>query len=1000
MVNKFIESQDDMILIEHSGVQFTDFKIDLSALDEDHDELFVISSDAEYLEKIKKIEKKYVNLVKNEELNSETNIIRCELNEALEAYENKWFPIPFLKKLDDRNGFADGPSCWARAFLKKIAGEEKMYHLVIAFDTSVNNDVDKLKGLFPLSEDIRSGAKFALCSNFLNINSFIKDNFFVSTWINNIWEEYSVRKEYTESEKQKNTINHQGTAFYQTIISLLLNQDCVKIPRVKIIKYQKFEDGAVPVDLVLDVGNSRTCALFVERHPNEKGFSSNYQMGMRDLTDPTIIYNDAFPSRVEFAIPSFNNGKYCVSPNGATPFVWASMVRTGYEAQKLTWNLEGNEGLTGLSSPKRYLWDDEEQKSIWYVNPSCTNNESKSANIAPIQTYINQAGFATYENEDYEAVFEPKYSRMSLMTFLLNEILAQSYCLINSVYQRSSMKSKDSPRYLKSIILTIPPGMPREEIEAYEQCMKRALGIFWKAMKWDTTEDDVNIFKISPDDSIVKNMWPKIPEVQIKWDEAICGQVVFIYNEMVKNFSNNYDNFFRSYSRRRDSQKLVMATVDIGGGTSDIVINQFSLNSNGDAIAPTQFFRESFKVAGDDIMLNVIKRYVVSSIKAYMKGRGAYDDDISEILSRKIGGTSEGSAQEKNLKKILTLQLFEPLALKILSAYEKYGARDFDKYDVDNRTFRDILESSPVNQNVIDYISRDFAALIKDDSFSIMDVILRVNFKEFDNNFSTCQSLDICEKVFSYMAEVIHYYNCDVVLLTGRPSNLPGILSCFRNRVDIPPKRVISMHSYKIADWYPMRKNGFIDDPKTTAAVGALICHSSANGALTEFNFKSLSIKIKSCVRYLGRLDAACERLYDKNIYYRDVNFDDPKYKFDGSFRVSGPIVLGYRSMPYERWPASILYKLVLSEKLARQLNADADACIEVTLERNIDFSDENDDKNKQPSSKLSVRKSQSSNRNIDCFDEDVKIKLCTLPDRGLSDNAYWLDSGSILINE
>ena len=49
-------------------------------------------------------------------------------------------------------------------------------------------------------------------------------------------------------------------------------------------------------------------------------------------------------------------------------FLWASPVRVGPEAVRLSAEARGNEGATGLSSPKRYLWDERPTAQVWRFN--------------------------------------------------------------------------------------------------------------------------------------------------------------------------------------------------------------------------------------------------------------------------------------------------------------------------------------------------------------------------------------------------------------------------------------------------------------------------------------------------------------------------------------------------------------------------------------------------------------------------------------------------------
>ena len=47
------------------------------------------------------------------------------------------------------------------------------------------------------------------------------------------------------------------------------------------------------------------------------------------------------------------------------------------------------------------------------------------------------------------------------MTFMLCEVLGQALMQINSPSQRLRMSHSRVPRHLRSIILTVPPSMPK-----------------------------------------------------------------------------------------------------------------------------------------------------------------------------------------------------------------------------------------------------------------------------------------------------------------------------------------------------------------------------------------------------------------------------------------------------------------------------------------------------------------------------------------------------------
>ena len=81
-----------------------------------------------------------------------------------------------------------------------------------------------------------------------------------------------------------------------------------------------------------------------------------------------------------------------------------------------------------------------------------------------------------------------------------------------------------------------------------------------------------------------------------------------------------------------------------------------------------------------------------------------------------------------------------------------------------------------------------------------------------------------CSRVIESLCEIVYLHDCDMLLLTGRPSRLPGVQALVRALLPLPPDRIIGMHGYKTGTWYPFNRQGRIDDPKTTAAVGAMLC--------------------------------------------------------------------------------------------------------------------------------------------------------------------------------
>ena len=169
------------------------------------------------------------------------------------------------------------------------------------------------------------------------------------------------------TEDMRNACEH--LARYLVFLDLL--EEARVLPRVRLLDTVSSHIGYEPVavDLVLDIGNTRTCGLLVEEHPGQgMNLTDSYPLALRDLGRPEVTYARPFESRVEFARASFGRDTISRRSGRAGAFAWPSPMRVGPEAVRLAASRQGNEGATGLSSPKRYLWDERPNTQGWRFN--------------------------------------------------------------------------------------------------------------------------------------------------------------------------------------------------------------------------------------------------------------------------------------------------------------------------------------------------------------------------------------------------------------------------------------------------------------------------------------------------------------------------------------------------------------------------------------------------------------------------------------------------------
>lgn len=1007
MLTKLVKFEDEITLVVRSGIQFVDFGLTLDprklgegafALAESRTSLLRLDYDEASGNHVDPDTRKRV----------QSTLEAVPVADSLKLLDDTWLPVPFLR-LYSGSRFDAGPTNWARARLVALGeGEDEDGHthrVVFAFDTNI--DETHLAGsayLAPVEDEVRHGtAKYALAWHGRDPNGFVELPW-VSAWLAKLFEENARLRLRMDPEDVRAAVDrHEFQAHYLNLLwvlgsSLREPDRAVEKPTPQIVLLAHGQDRSlepIEVDLVLDVGNSRTVGILIESHPQEAdGLRDRYVLQLRDLTRPHHVYDDPFESRVEFAEAVFGKVDYSCQ-SGRNGFLWPTIARIGPEATRLASRRRGTEGSTGLSSPKRYLWDEDRYVPGWRFNDAFNKAETEPlATAAPFSELINDLGEALYLHPDDLPVFHPHYSRSSLMTHMLAEVLAQALMQMNSAGQRMKQRQSLFPRHLRTVVLTAPPSMPKAERQIFEDRVRQAIGLVWKAMGWHPQDAPVDFKPGAP------ACCPPLPTVLIQWDEATCAQVVWLYSEIINHFGGRPEEFFRAARKPRpdpgDGRSLRVASIDVGGGTTDLVVTDYDLDGGRGAnvyIRPIQHFRDGFKVAGDDILLEVINRMVVPPIEAALRAMGVHDP--GPAISR-IMGAEAGDVQEKVLRQQLAVQILYPLALEILKAYERYDP--LARPETRASTVAEVLAGNePPSAVVLDYVERCVRQVAGVEGFELLSVHLPIDPDGLHDLFLN-DEMEICKTIRS-LSEVVHLYDCDWLLLSGRPTRLPGVQAVFRALLPLPPDRILPMHNYRTGDWYPFSSQHRIIDPKTTAAVGAALCMLCKERRLPNFFFQSQNLTLTSTMRHLGMVDGNMI-LKDEDVYYRDIDLDDAEYDVDpeASFQMRGPMTLGFRQLSAARWGASPLYRLEF--RPAEAGGGETNRAREVL------------DRTSREDGVLQVRLKRSrAPRGYDHFDiaevtrqdgatipaRSLRLRLMTLNAVGLEENSYWLDTGSIV---
>ena len=889
--------------------------------------------------------------------------------QAIELHLGRWVPLPYLMLLS-RSGAGQeahekGPSNWARGrlVLHPSPAPGRTHRLTLAFDTTL---LPPGAGPYvaPCPDDSVRQQEFVFVAAPAG-NAWFLNEAWVGEWLREMLVEMLTAARGgrpLRPDDLRRGCEHY--ARYQVMLGLLAAADA--LPRVRLVDVVSDSLGYVPVavDLVLDLGNARTCGILIEEHPGQgMNLSDSYPLALRDLSQPQRLHARPFDSRVEFARAAFGRDAVSRRSGRASAFNWPSPVRVGPEAVRLAGSRLGNEGLTGLSSPKRYLWDTRPATQGWRFN-------GRSGDGAVTDPPVSGA-FMALVSEDGGVLRQRRgrstgralFSRSSVFSFMLAEILLQALGQMNAPGTRAQRRDADKPRQLRSLLMTMPPGMPVAEQHILRARTQGAVLLAWDMLGWTG--------RVNP------------PRVLANLDEATATQIVWLHNEVTERLQGDASALMELAGRVRPdvapTPSLRVASIDIGGGTTDLMVSTYAVQG-GEAILPRQEFRESFKIAGDDVLERLITTVVLPAFAAALRGAGVADPRA--LLNRALGQDQGGQSEpERHRRRLFVSMVLEPLGIAVLRAYEAVEGRAVG--EVLRATVGEVLAGDlAAAGRALDYLERA-AEAVGAQGFRVADVILTIATQAVEPVVSS-----VLGPVLADLCEVVWAYDCDVLLLSGRPSRLRVIGDIVLAKAPVPPHRIIGMHRYRVGEKYPFRDAANrIEDPKTTAAVGAALC-VQAEGRLRNFTLRTGRLGMRSTARYIGKMDNNGQ-IRDENVLLSNLDLDGPPAQ-DVSFVIPFQTVtqLGFRQLPIQRWTATPLYvmefanpddahrmDLPLMVRVARR-EIDPDEA-EAEAQRETFVVDEVLD-----ASKAAQRVG------------DVRLRLQTIDDQ----DGYWRDTGRLVI--
>lgn len=646
-----------------------------------------------------------------------------------------------------------------------------------------------------------------------------------------------------------------------------LEEDGFKVkaecPELEILWPAPFGGDPVPVDLVIDLGNTRTVVLALEqRVANATGLNQVCRpIDFRDELDGLFgvrqpgngLVDSSFALRTT-PFHGLEDTQHMLLPDttqtktGFWPFqkdalvlhqlrvvapqmfVHQSPALLG-EAMHRAMNDPQNQSMIAAggnffqSSPKRYYWDNDpmgrDGHAYWNMFPNRTAATADwRLGNPPLAGSVFR--FLPIDGQDWDLDHPPstwpelsrpatqakaaQYPRSDTLTWMALSILETAHRQINAAEWKQDFM-KFIPRYLRTISLTYPGGWTEDEKKAFTAKWQKALNIFILThLKQDAPR----------------------PTLELALDEAVASQLTYVYSE-IRNLNHKADDWLRLVGKADQSgkPKCRLLTLDIGGGTSDLSIVEYENQSSSIVrLASTLMFKDSATVAGDTLVRHIIAQVLLPALLP------ASLEHKTDVLREKFTSTN---AAEVSVRQLVIAQVLIPMVHHwlgclasgtdnpLLNPDHSQGGRCYSPKDVgiDERNWDQLAGLLGIELRY----DNPIPVTVRDLDQCVADVFCGQGFDFFQS-----------------LAKFIASYDVDIMVVCGKTSEIPHLRTMLQRILPLQPQRIVFLKDYQPGDWYPVdfMTNGRIRDAKTTTATGAALGRALRSGLVNQGGWQLL----------------------------------------------------------------------------------------------------------------------------------------------------------------
>ena len=567
--------------------------------------------------------------------------------------------------------------------------------------------------------------------------------------------------------------------------------------------------SAIPATVVLDLGNSRTCVLLKEGKPADPREES---LELIYPDDPTRRQTCPFLTQFAFVRNEIIGGE----SHPDFGFKFLSIIRMGDVARSMLTPLRLDPRPLGLSSPKRYLWEDSTPVAWEWRLADRLDDQKLSPRIdGSILSRMNVSS-PLKEPPLAGAPVTPNYPRLACTVWAIVEILEQAFRQLNSVRWRRSEHNAplcERRREIRNLVIMHPSGMHGREVENYRRACVRACKL-WSEFRTNPKE-----FCEGAPVAADRQYGVAPPQVQSICDEALAVQVCWLYGEVMHRHDGDVRQVVNCFGRKRGGegaleQTLRLASIDIGGGTIDLAIADYAVDPekpNSAALTCRRLFHDGISRAGDEIIRALLEELVFPAIVAQTRLAVA---DWNALVASSGAAVSE---QERRERGCAVHDLWLPIAMKLLSTLETDESVRFKIGEIVGSHGYGLLERAlPRSRTVVP---------LKAVEISVDQAKLRAVVRKAIGS------------ILVQCADITDQYQCDLLVVGGKPSSNPAVREQIYSSMAVPPGQVVFLSEQVVGDWYPFaRGGGKIGDAKTCGVVGGSLvfdaCYNKSHFSL------------------------------------------------------------------------------------------------------------------------------------------------------------------------